>query len=91
MKPSIGRTIRVAGPLAESNGAKRCAGVVTRVWSEEALEDGSWMINATLFPDNAHPALASSIRMFFDQESALEYLNDHESATVAFWPPRDPS
>jgi hypothetical protein len=64
----VGDHIFCTGGLAVSNGMDYCPAVVTHVWG---VSDGvPSAVNVTLFRDNAEPALASSVALFFTEADA---------------------
>lgn len=81
-KPSLGRIVLVVGGAAKSNGAEVAPAIITRVFSEHP--DGGWTINATVLPDYGQPALASSLRLVDDEDTARALPGGYG----AFWPPR---
>lgn len=79
-QPSVSDPVIVVGRPAESNGADAAAGVVTRVWHER--EDGSWLVNLTVFPDNNAPVSATSIPLYPTADAARAQL----PSTAAYLP-----
>jgi hypothetical protein len=64
-----------------SNGTVEAFGVVTRVWSETA-------VNMTVFPDFALPLLATSVTVVADRAAADEQRTKQLGGCIAYHPPR---
>lgn len=86
-KPSPGRVIMAVGGSAASNGADVAPALITRVWPNENAADGTWLINATVFPDYGDPVFATSTKLYDTEEQARANL-PYPSSIAAYWPPR---
>ena len=87
MKVSLGRTVITFG-VVDSNGSKEHPAIVTRVWSDKDLDEGSFFINLTVFPDCDQPRPQGSVRMFNDRASAMAWRESSPHDMVAFFPDR---
>lgn len=81
MQPTIGRVVIATGSAAESNGAKECPALITRVFNQV---DDHWVVNLMLFPDAAIPRFSTSAYLFDTEDEARAY----GPSTGAYWPPR---
>lgn len=84
-KPSPCRMVLAVGGKAKGNGCDVAPALITRVWSQR--EDGSWLVNATLFPDASPSAVVTSVYLFEDEPTARDSLAYAES-TALYWPAR---
>jgi hypothetical protein len=86
MEPSVGRIVTAVGAAALSNGAVDAPAVITRVFSQR--EDGSWCVNATVFPDATTLIRnVTSVALFDDAEVAMAACGN-DSMTALHWPTR---
>jgi len=85
MRPSIGRTVIVKGPLVASNGTDRAPAIITRAWGDQDTQLGPVAINLQAFPDAGTPVSLTSV-LLFESEAAA---GDPGQYAVAFWPARD--
>lgn len=71
--------VLVVGPPARHNDADVAPAVITRV------HDGGHSVNVTVLPDGYAPRHATNVRLFADEQTARESLDD-DRAVAAYWP-----
>lgn len=84
MEPTQGRIVTAVGGRAVSNGCSTAPALITRVW--EKNEDGTWTVNATLFPDATDPRTVTSVYLY-DTEADIP-ADLHPQVTSLHWPAR---
>lgn len=85
--PSPGRIVTAVGMAARSNGVDTAPALITRIWSQRE-SDGAWMVNATIFRDNASPNYVTSAYLVYDEPGARALIGDNETMTALHWPVR---
>lgn len=92
-RPSKGRVIIIKGAVWRA-GDDEHAAIITRVCSPGPGTHGEWAVNATMFPDGDTPRCVTSVALFPDRATALEYQlrclahGSVKAPHVAFWPER---
>ena len=85
-KPSQGRIVTARGGRAVSNGCETAPALITRVFGQN--ENGSWTVNATLFPDATDPRTVTSVYLYEDEDALPADLADNPRVTALHWPAR---
>lgn len=87
-KPSQGRIVLVPMDPNFNNGAKTAPAMVTQVFGDTELPDGSYTVNVRIFRDaTTADEIRTSISLYETAEAARAAKGD-ETRHIGWWPPR---